>query len=159
MEVLFTLFRIITSFTVDILYDISLVNNLFNFDLERKVIIMKGKNAKRNMILKNDAPKIYSPQRKVRNKSWKNLNYQNKEENIETGKRINEDNNYKLSTNDENLLTVKFGRRKMDRRKSDILQVPDDINNIFSFRKKNMNKKDEKNNLHFGAIYDTFIFH
>ena len=41
MEVIFTLFRIICSFSVDILYDISLVNNLFNFDLEKKLIMNK----------------------------------------------------------------------------------------------------------------------
>ena len=40
MEVVFTIFRIFSSFSVDILYEISLVNRLFNFDiLERKVII------------------------------------------------------------------------------------------------------------------------
>jgi len=45
MEVVFSLFRIICSFPVDILYDISLVNNLFKFDLEKK-LIMKKKEAK-----------------------------------------------------------------------------------------------------------------
>ena len=40
MEVVFTIFRIFSSFSVDILYEISLVNRLFNFDIsERKVII------------------------------------------------------------------------------------------------------------------------
>ena len=40
MEVVYTIFRIFTSFSVDILYEISLVNRLFNFDIsERKVII------------------------------------------------------------------------------------------------------------------------
>jgi len=110
MEVLFTLFRIVISFIVDILYDISLVNNLFNFNLERKVVILKEKNSNQNNALKDETPKIYSPQRKLRNKSCKNLNYQNKNDNIETGKRINEDNNIKLSSNDEDLLTFKFDR-------------------------------------------------
>jgi len=149
MEVLFTLFRIITSFTVDILYDISLVNNLFNFNLERKVVILKDKNAKQNNVIKNEAPNIFSPHRKVRNKSCKNLNYQNREDNIETGKRMNEENNMKLSSNDEKLLTVKFDRRKLHRKKSHILQVPDDTNNIFSFRKRNLNKRNEKNDYNF----------
>jgi len=45
MKVIFTLFRIMCSFSVDILYDISLVNNLFNFDLEKK-LIMKKKETK-----------------------------------------------------------------------------------------------------------------
>ena len=38
MEVLFTIFRMISSFSVDILYEISLVNNLFNFDLNKKTL-------------------------------------------------------------------------------------------------------------------------
>ena len=42
MEVLFTLFRIISSFSVDILYEVSMVNGLFNFDLEKRNVIIKA---------------------------------------------------------------------------------------------------------------------
>ena len=41
MEVIFTLFRIISSFSVDILYEVSMVNRLFNFDLNKKNVIVK----------------------------------------------------------------------------------------------------------------------
>ena len=41
MEVLFTIFRIISSFSIDILYEISMVNKLFSFDLEKKEVIVK----------------------------------------------------------------------------------------------------------------------
>ena len=41
MEVIFTLFRIVSSMSVDILYEISLVNNLFNFEVDKKNIILK----------------------------------------------------------------------------------------------------------------------
>ena len=150
MEVLFTLFRVITSFAVDILYEISLVNNLFNFNLDRKAVMLKDKNSKRNIMLKDDVPKIYSSQRKVRNKSCKNLNYQNRGDNMETGKRMNDENNMKLSSNNENLLTIKFEKKSVHRRKSHILQViPDDTNKIFSFRKRNLNKRDETNDYNF----------
>ena len=44
MEVIFTLFRIISSFSVDILYEVSMVNNLFNFDINKKLVILKAKN-------------------------------------------------------------------------------------------------------------------
>jgi len=37
MEVIFTFFRLISSFSVDILYEISLVNRLFKFDLDKKM--------------------------------------------------------------------------------------------------------------------------
>ena len=154
MEVLFTLFRVISSFAVDILYEVSLVNNLFSFNLERKVVMLKEKNPKRNSVLKEEAPKIYSPQRKVRNKSCKNLNYQKREDNIETGKRMNEENNMKLSSNNENLLTVKFDRKGLHRRQSQILQVSNDTNKIFSFRKRNQNKRDETNEYNFNIYQE-----
>ena len=55
MEVLFTLFRIISAFSVDILYEISMVNGLFKFDLDKKTVIFKEdlfKNKKSTSILK-----------------------------------------------------------------------------------------------------------
>ena len=45
MEVIFTLFRIISSMSVDVLYEISMVNNLFNFDSQKKLIAINfGEN-------------------------------------------------------------------------------------------------------------------
>ena len=41
MEVIFTLFRVISSFSVDILYEVSMVNRLFKFDLDKKRVIIK----------------------------------------------------------------------------------------------------------------------
>ena len=41
MEVIFTLFRIISSFSVDILYEVSMVNRLFKFDLDKKRVSLK----------------------------------------------------------------------------------------------------------------------
>ena len=41
MEVMFTLFRIVSSFSVDILYEISLVNHLFKFNTHKKEILLR----------------------------------------------------------------------------------------------------------------------
>ena len=41
MEVIFTLFRIVSSFSIDILYEISLVNHLFKFNTDKKEIFLK----------------------------------------------------------------------------------------------------------------------
>ena len=41
MEVIFTLFRVISSFSVDILYEVSMVNRLFKFDLDKKRVTLK----------------------------------------------------------------------------------------------------------------------
>ena len=83
MEVIFTIFKIISSFSVDILYEISLVNNLFKFDLNKKIIILKEKKLPK----KNNFPKmkgvkiinIYLPSlislEKLKNKSSRNTNF------------------------------------------------------------------------------------
>ena len=56
-EIINLIFSIIWSFFVDILYNKSLVNNLFNFDLDKKLIILK----KNQDINKNDKiPEIIS---------------------------------------------------------------------------------------------------
>ena len=49
MEVIYSFFRILSSFIVGILYDESLVNNLFTFDLEQKVITFKYKNKNKSL--------------------------------------------------------------------------------------------------------------
>ena len=48
MEVVYSFFRILSSFIVGILYDESLVNNLFTFDLEQKFITLKSKSKKKS---------------------------------------------------------------------------------------------------------------
>ena len=44
MEVIYSLFQTILIFLTDNLYDISLVNNLFSFDIEKNTIIIKNNN-------------------------------------------------------------------------------------------------------------------
>ena len=69
MEVIFTIFKIISSFSVDILYEISLVNNLFKFDLNKKIIILKEKKLPK----KKNFPKIN--ELSIKNKSSRNTNF------------------------------------------------------------------------------------
>ena len=145
MEVVFTLFRFITSFSVDILYEISLVNNLFNFDLDKKVVILKDKKIKQNISLKDIQPKVFSPRRRIRFLSSRNINNISEDDNIESIKRMNDENNFKLTSNNENPLIVKFEKKRQYRRKSHILQMKDTPNNLFSLRKRVMSNKNEKN--------------
>ena len=49
MEFFYGLFKIIVSYIVNESYEKSLVNNLFSFDIKRKLIILKNKEAKNNM--------------------------------------------------------------------------------------------------------------
>ena len=49
MEVIFSFFNILSSLVVSILYEESLVNNLFSFDLDKKIISLKEKHNKKNI--------------------------------------------------------------------------------------------------------------
>jgi hypothetical protein len=59
MGVIFSILKITCSFSTRILYDLSLVNNLFEFDIDKKIIIINNNNNnKRNINTKN---KLYIP--------------------------------------------------------------------------------------------------
>ena len=62
MEVVLSFFKIISSFSIDIIYDKSIVNNLFDFDLDRKVIMIKNDKDKKkdelNIIGLNEEQKL-----------------------------------------------------------------------------------------------------
>ena len=59
MEVLLSLFNIICSFSIDILYTKSIVNNLFEFDINKKVVLLKGDKDLENIYFKDKKPRIY----------------------------------------------------------------------------------------------------
>ena len=50
MEIINMIFSVICSLIVSVLYEKSLVNNLFNFDLDKKVIYFKERNNKKNNV-------------------------------------------------------------------------------------------------------------
>ena len=61
MEVIYSLFKVILILITDILYDISLVNNLFSFNIDKKLIIIKNLKNKENENIssgKNEQEKI-----------------------------------------------------------------------------------------------------
>jgi hypothetical protein len=109
MELLFSFFNIFSSFLTETLYEQSLVNHLFNFDIDKKIIIMKNKeenkeeNKKRKKSsLKSQKPMIYNPKLISKN----------------TSKNVNEDitilsNTNKGKTNDEPLVLSKFSNENM----------------------------------------------
>ena len=152
MEVVFTLFRLVTSFSLDILYDISLVNNLFNFNLSKKVVLLKDKNLQQNIYIKDISSKeYYSPNKnKIRALPTQNLNYNTEEDNNQSTKKINEKLNIKINGNTNNLSIAKFKQRKLSKRKTHILQLNEDHNSIFSLIKKNMTNKNSKVKIKYG---------
>jgi len=108
MEVIFSLFRIFSSFIVGILYDESLVNNLFIFDLEKKVITMKNINKKYKddsiegknrikKILKESIMMNYDDKNGKRGNN--NIKFKKERENINLENEINNSGNKSFNTN------------------------------------------------------------
>ena len=86
MEVLFTLFRIISSFSVDILYEISMVNGLFKFDLDKKSVILR--DIKLDIIKPIFNPKTKEKgkdKEKVINEEIEKNNIEEKQKNLDEG--------------------------------------------------------------------------
>ena len=108
MEVFFSLFRIISSFLTDVLYETSLVNNLFSFDLEKKVLLIKeNKNQKKLKFLPEDAPQIYAPLNKQSNQ-----NSLINDMSIQTRNKLNDEMLSKTKFSNEKLLVNKAKKKK-----------------------------------------------
>ena len=109
MEVLFTLFRVVAAFSVDILYEVSLVNNLFSFDLNKKRVILKEKtNSENNIHPKEEEQKSslsLSPKLKTMSPNIVNLRTQKTKHSKEE---IKDESNRKLfNILNKNKLTMK----------------------------------------------------
>ena len=76
MEMVNMIFTGFCSFIVNILYNNSLVNNLFNFDINKKMVIFKNNNKDKNIDI--DINEEMSPKNKSKNK----LNFLKKKANI-----------------------------------------------------------------------------
>ena len=96
MEVFFSFFRIISSFLTDTLYEINLVNHLFSFDLDKKVLLIKNKKAKKSNIFKNDSPQIYPPNKNVGKLPFQNSISNKDELTINTANKLNEEDLLKI---------------------------------------------------------------
>ena len=101
MEIVNMVFNVICSFIVNILYEKSLVNNLFNFDLDKKLVILKERNLNKSKYEKKEGNKI-----KIRKKSKNIENPQNNEE----GEKNEENPNINQQMNNENV-SIKKKRR------------------------------------------------
>jgi len=142
MEVVFTLLSIISSLSVDILYEISLVNNIFNFNINRKLIILKEKkNKKGNNIQRNGIP-IINLNRKI---SSQNSIFANEEENENKNKNelglIPKKN--KFNSTNQNLLFIKYDKQK-SRLKADSNYALNLNNNDNNFKLLSLSKRNTK---------------
>ena len=137
------IFRIITFVIVNILYEKSMVNNLFDFDLNKKLIVFKNKKIKKNNIeykpfhiLKNNSNNVYDDTKIV-------------DPNINDVMSLD-----KKIINEEKIdnKRIKRQRRKSENKK----ELCSSLSNISIFQKENKsliltpeNNKDNSNNNHY----------
>ena len=115
MEVFFSVFRIISSFLMDTLYETSLVNHLFSFDLDKKLILIKHKkkNKKKNSS-QNELPKLYSPIEIISQNSPRLSD----EMTIQTKNKLNEEPMKSKMSNDIVILSKPKNQRKKKKAKT-----------------------------------------
>lgn len=87
MEVVSSVFNIISIFIADLLYDIDIVNTLFSFDLSRKVVMMKKDKNEIVKLSEQDDINIYN--RKKDKKNMTNIKFKLPPDNFEENKSNN----------------------------------------------------------------------
>ena len=154
MEILFSFFNIFSSFLTERLYEQSLVNHLFHFDIDKKIIIMnnkeENKKKNKNFLKIQRSSKIYSSKLISKNTS-RNIN-----EDIisNTIKGKNKDDPLVISKfSNENISSLKLKRKKIKSKskKKDIplndtklsdKKIRNEIN-IFDMNSNNFNYSNE----------------
>ena len=143
MEVLFTFLRITSSLSVNILYEITLVNNIFDYNIKKQLIILKEKKIQKGKSYSNSGiPRISKAKNLERNLSSQNSMFGNEEEN--ENKNNDEDSNQKktkFNSNTENLLYINIEKDKSKLRADSNYAL--NLNNnfkILSLSKRNTDK-------------------
>ena len=143
MEVVFTLLSIISSLSVNILYEITLVNNIFDYNIKKQLIILKEKKIQKGKSYSNSGiPRISKAKNLERNLSSQNSMFGNEEEN--ENKNNEEDSNQKktkFNSNTENLLYINIEKDKSKLRADSNYAL--NLNNnfkILSLSKRNTDK-------------------
>ncbi len=93
MEIVNMIFSVIASLIVNILYEESLVNNLFNFDLDKKVVMLKNNQIKKSVYENEDGTRKTKKQPTREVNCGQNIGEGNKNEEIEEK---NNENNYEI---------------------------------------------------------------
>ena len=117
MEVFLAFFKLISALITGLLYEKSLVNHLFHFDLEKKVVIIKEpKIIQNNDIFNGEDVKIYCPKKSIgRISTQQNSIYTYGDHSIQTKNKLNEEdiNISKIHSNENlNLNRSKRGKKR-----------------------------------------------
>ena len=117
MEVFLIIFRVFGTFLTQTLYETSIVNHLFSFDLDRKVVLIKDKKKKKKELdgLSNESPKIFPSNKKLIRKS----SFFVGEQVISTKNKLNEDEMLKTKkiSDDNNIILVGNKKKKKKKKK------------------------------------------
>ena len=149
MEVVWSLFSVIATVITDILYDKALVNNLFVFDLDKKMVEIKKKkdnsnNSNDSKTLKlDDSPQIYYPMKNIKKKI--NSNNAQGELSAQSRNKLNEDIFSK-----EKPLTLKRKKKKKVKSKN-LMGSPTEqkiITNKNTIEEDNLKGIDSNNNIY-----------
>ena len=138
MEVLLSLFNIICSFSTDIFYEKTIVNNLFEFDLDKKVTSLKSnknKENKENNDFPDQNPIIYPIKQKTHStqKTDSKLDNYLKEDDLNSNNKINND-------------TIYLGRSGMVSRRQRYRMKPSFSSSLGQFESQRKGKNTLKNN-------------
>ena len=149
MEVVWSLFSVIATVITDILYDKALVNNLFVFDLDKKMVEIKKKknnsnNSNDSKTLKlDDSPQIYYPMKNIKKKI--NSNNAQGELSAQSRNKLNEDIFSK-----EKPMTLKRKKKKKVKSKN-LIGSPTEqkiITNKNTIEEDNLKGLDSNNNIY-----------
>ena len=141
MEFVFSFFRLLSIFITEALYEKSLVNNLFIFDLDKKTIELKNLNKKKGNNMQNESESI-KPINSLRKQPTKITLYGN-DETIRTKNVLNEGG----ISNEENINNEPIS----------VVPHAPNINVNVQTRKKKIKKKKSKISSNLGRIADEDV--
>ena len=150
MEVMLSLFKIICYFYSNILYQVSLVNNLFAFDVDKKLILFQNKFIKKDEFKNSDKEIQIFNNKKIEKSSYKNVIALNDDSISQSKSKLNNlesnDNDNIINSNkvgNEKNLKHTFRKVKKVRKLKSFSRSSEQIKNNI---KKFISLKDRKNN-------------
>ena len=147
MQVIFSFLRIISSFSTRITYKISLVDNLFDFNIDKKIILIKNKNNSNiNLLFPKQQPKI--PINYFKKLSIKIKGNKEKQKFDNSKSKLNEDTFEKNKINFNNFLINNFQiNSQQNSNKNRYINSSTEIKDInkFNFNINDIKRKSEFN--------------